>query len=254
MQHDLSATDLVQQLTKVGLRPSERMIATILERGDEVTEPLLALALNTELLMEAEPTSLGPVHALRLLGEIKPGAAAEPILRRLPLPFDEQPTQAAFIWSQEAPQIVARLGAEAFAAALGVADDMDAPPKQRGAGYAALSYLAKTTPELYDQIVAELRTRLSREADKTAKGYLVASLAQLRARDAYAEIMEAFRAKTVDREIISAADARQLLLGSEMEAQLTCALHTLDERYEQHGPYSEEQQRAMAEMARNQGY
>ena len=252
MQHNLSATDLVQQLRKAGLRPSQRMIATILERGDEVIEPLLDLALNTELLTEAEPASLGPVHALRLLGEIKPGTAAEPILRRIPLPFSEQSTQAEFIWSQEAPQIVARLGAEALAASLRVADDLDAPQQQRGAGYAALSYLAKTTPELYDQIVAELRARLSSEADKTAKGYLIASLAQLRARDAYAEVMEAFRAKTVDREIISAADARQLLLGSEMEAQLTCALHTLDERYEQHGPYSEEQQRVMAELARYQ--
>jgi hypothetical protein len=254
MQHNLSATDLVQQLGKVGLRPSERMIATILEHGHEVIEPLLALALDTERLTEAEPASLGPVHALRLLGELQPGAAAEPILRRLPLPLEEKPTQAAFLWAQEAPQIVARFGAEAFAASLRVADDLAAPPQQRGAGYAALSYLAATRPELYDQIVAELHARLSREADKTAKGYLVASLAQLRARSAYTEIMEAFRAKTVDREIISAADARQLLLGSEMEAQLKCALHTLDERYEQHGPYSEEQQRAMAEMARNAGY
>jgi hypothetical protein len=254
MQPNLSATGLVQQLSKVGLRPSEQTIATILERGDEAIESLLALALNTDVLMEAEPTSLGPVHALRLLGEFKPSAAAEPILRRLPLPFDEKPTQAAFIWAQEAPQIVARLGAEALAPSLRVADDLDAPPQQRGAGYAALSYLATTTPELYDQIVAELRTRLSREADKTAKGFLIASLAQLRARAAYNDIMEAFRAKTVDREIISAADARQLLLGSQMEAQLKCALHSLDERYEQHGPYSEEQQRMMAEMARNQGY
>jgi hypothetical protein len=55
--------------------------------------------------------------------------------------------------------------------------------------------------------------------------------------------MAAYRAKRVDREVISAADARQELLGTQSQRQLECALHTLDERYEQHGPYSEEQRR-----------
>jgi hypothetical protein len=254
MQHTLSTSELVQQLRKAGLKPAARTIDAIRARGDEAIEPLLALALDTDSLFEAEPGGLAPLHALRLLGEFQHHAAAEPILRRLPLALDDRPTQAAFLWSQEAPQIVSRFGADALPEIVRVADDMDAPPRQRGAAYAALSYLATTTPELREQIVGELRQRFGRETDSTAKGYLVASLAQLKVRDAYGEIMEAFRNKAVDREIISAADARQLLLGSEVEAQLQCALHTLDERYEQHGPYSEEQQRAMAELARSQGY
>ncbi|HEY0605846.1 MAG TPA: hypothetical protein VGD58_23185 [Herpetosiphonaceae bacterium] len=254
MQHNLSTTDLVQQLRKAGLKPSDRMIAAILERGDEAIEPLLALALDTGSLFEAEPASLAPVHALRLLGEFQAGEAAETILRRLPLTVEDQQTQGAFLWAQEAPQIVARFGAAAMPALLRIADDMDAPPRQRGAGYAALSYMAVTTPELRDQIVDELRQRFGGETNPTAKGYLVGAIAQLKVRDAYPEIMEAFRNKTVDREIISAADARQMLLGNEVQPQLNCALHTLDERYQQHGPYSEEQQRAMAEMARNSGY
>lgn len=254
MQHNLSTTDLVQQLRKAGLKPSERMIAAILERGDEAIEPLLVLALDTNSLFEAEPASLGPVHALRLLGEFQPGEAAETILRRLPLTIEDEQTQGAFLWAQEVPQIVARFGATAMSALLRIADDMDAPPRQRGAAYAALSYMAVTTPELRNQIVDELRQRFSGETDATAKGYLVGSLAQLKVRDAYTEIMAAFRNKAVDREIISAADARQMLLGNEVQPQLNCALHTLDERYQQHGPYSEEQQRAMAEMARNSGY
>ncbi|MBV9786860.1 MAG: DUF1186 domain-containing protein [Chloroflexi bacterium] len=254
MQHNVSTADLIQQLRRAGLKPTDRMIEAIRERGDEAIEPLLALALDTDSLFQPEPAGLGPIHALRLLGEFQPSEAAETILRRLPLMIDEQQTQAAFLWAQEAPQIVARFGAAALPEILRVADDMDAPPRQRGAGYAALSYLAVTTPDLRDQILDELRQRFSRETDRTAKGYLVASLAQLKARDLYPQIMEAFRNKDVDREIISAADARQMLLGTEVQAQLSCALHTLDERYQQHGPYSEEQQRAMAEMARNSGY
>jgi hypothetical protein len=241
-------------LRRVGLRPGERTIAAILQRGDEAITPLLALALETETLKEAEPASLGPLHALRLIGELRPVEAAEPILRHLPVQGDDQPTQASFLWAQEAPQIVARIGADALPIVLGVADDLDAPPLQRGAAFATLGFLATTTPELRDQIVVELRTRLSRETDATVKGYIVATLAQLQARDAYDEIMDAYKTRSVDRSVMSAADARQLLLGTQPQRQLDCALHTLDERYAQHGPYSEEQQRAMAEAARNSGY
>ncbi len=254
MQPDLSTPELVRQLRRVGLRPSARTIEAIVARGAEAVGPLLELALDVDALMGAEPGGLGPVHALRILGELRPVEAAEPILRRLPLPVVEQPPQAAFLWAQEAPQIVANFGAEVLPVVLGVAGDMDAAPLQRGAAFATLGFLATTTPELRDQIIAELRTRLANEPDLTAKGYIVATLAQLKARDAYDEIMALYRNKAVDKSVMPAADARQLLLGTQSQRQLDCALHTLEERYEQHGPYSEEQQRAMAELARSQGY
>lgn len=255
MAHDLTTPELVRNLRRVGLRPSERTIEAIIERGPEAVAPLLELALDTETLMGEEPVSLGPLHALRLLGELRPLEAAEPILRKLPLPIeDQQPTQAAFLWAQEAPQIVARIGSDVLPIALAVADDPAAPPLQRGAAYATLGFLATTTPDLRDRIIGELRPRLERETDDTARGYVVATLAQLKAREAYDSIMAAYRNKTVDRGVMSASDARQLLLGTQAQRQLDCALHSLAERYEQHGPYSEEQQRMMAEQARTAGY
>lgn len=253
MKHDLSTTDLVRQLGRVGLRPSDEMVASIVGRGDEAIAPLLNLALETTTLDEAEPASLGPLHALRLLGELKPTDAARQILERLPLPMNERPTQGAFLWSQEAPQIVAAFGADVLPIVLQIADDPETPPLRRGAAYATLGYLAVTAPDHRDAIVAALHAHLAGETDSSALGYLVAALAQLGARPAYSEIMAAYREKRVDRSIMSAADARQMLLGSTSQRQLDCARHTLAERYEQHGPYSEEQQRAMAEMVRQQG-
>ncbi|MDP9316096.1 MAG: DUF1186 family protein [Chloroflexota bacterium] len=254
MQHDLSTPELVRHLRKVGLRPSQRTIDAILERGDEAAAPLLELALDTEALLGPEPGSLGPLHALRLLGELRPVAAAEPLLRHLPLPVDDRPGQGAFLWAQEAPQIVANFGADVLPVVLAITDDLTTSALQRGAAFATLGFLATTTPELREQIIDELRTRFARETEPTARGYLVATLAQLKARAAYDEIMAAFRDKTVDRSVMSAADARQLLLGTQTQRQLDCALHSLAERYEQHGPYSEEQQQAMAEMAQSRGY
>lgn len=251
--YDVSTADLVRNLRRVGLRPSDRTVAAILERGSDAVGPLLELALDIEALRQPEPASLGPVHALRLLGELKPIEAAAPLLRHLPLPADEQPTQAPFLWSQEVPQIVANLGPEVLPLALEIASDLEAPALQRGSAAATLGFLATTAPELREQIIQALRERLQAEPDATARGYIVATLAQLQARDAYSEIMDAYKDKRVDRSVMSAADARQLLLGTQQQRQLECALHTLDERYEQHGPYSEEQQRAMAEAAQRYG-
>ena len=253
MSNEVATVDLVRQLSRVGLRPSQRTIAAILERGDEAVAPLSELALDTEQLQGSEPASLGPLHALRLLGELKPIEVAEPLLRHLPLEGADQPTQAAFLWSQEVPQIVANLGAEVLPIVLAIANDLTAPALQRGSAVATLGFLAWTTPSLRDQIVAVLRERLRDEPDVTARGYAAAALAQLGAREAYAEIMAAYREKRIDRDVLAAADARQLLLGTQSQRQLDCALHTLDERYEQHGPYSEEQQRAMAEAAQRYG-
>lgn len=250
MQRDISVSELVRNLRRVGLQPDERLIASILEQGENAIQPLLDLALDTAALNEPEPASLGPLHALRLLGELKPIDAAAPLLNALPLPTTEQPTQGAFLWAQEVPQIVANFGPRVLLIALRLAAEPAAPPLQRGAAAATLGFLAAVEPELRSQIITGLRERLREESDPTARGYIVATLAQLRASDAYSEIMAAYAAKNVDRSVMPAADARQLLLGSTGQRQLDCALHTLPERYEQHGPYSEEQQRAMAEMAR----
>lgn len=251
--YDIATSDLVRNLRRVGLRPSDRTIEAILERGSDAVAPLLELALATETLIDEEPTSLGPVHALRLLGQVRPVEAAGPLLRKLPLPVEDQPTQAAFLWSQEAPQIVANFGAEVLPVVLEIASDLEAPALQRGSAAATLGFLATTTPDLRAEIVVALRERLDSEPDATARGYIVATLAQLQAREAYGAIMDAYKDKRVDRSVMSAADARQLLLGTQTQRQLDCALHTLAERYEQHGPYSEEQQRAMAEAAQRNG-
>jgi hypothetical protein len=250
MQRDVSINDLVRNLRRVGLRPDERLIASILEHGENAIGPLLDLALDRAAVAEPEPASLGPLHALRLLGELKPIDAAEPLLNALPLPTQDEPTQGAFLWAQEVPQIVANFGPKVLLIALRLAADADAPALRRGAAAATLGFLAATKPDLRPQIVTGLRERLREESDPTARGYIVATLAQLGASEAYSEIMAAYAAKNVDRNVMPPGDARQLLLGSTGQRQLDCALHTLPERYEQHGPYSEEQQRAMAEMAR----
>jgi ribosomal protein L18 len=234
----------------VVFRSLKHITAQIVERGAEAVAPLLHMALDTSTLGQEEPLSLGPVHALRLLGELRALETAEPLLRKLPLPGDLPPTQAVYVWEQEVPQIVARLGAEVLPVVLDIADDEAASAEQRGAAIETLSYLSATTPDLRDEILAQLRRRFQDANNPTLRAYIVQALAELGAKDMYAPIMAAYRDGSVDRDIISAATARQVLLGSDKQRRIDCANHTLAERYEQLGPYSEEQRRAMAEMQR----
>jgi hypothetical protein len=78
-----------------------------------------------------------------------------------------------FLWAQEAPQIVARFGAEVLPTVLEILDDLAAPAMQRGAAAATLGFLATTTPELRAQIVTELRDHLAHEEDATVTDTLL---------------------------------------------------------------------------------
>ncbi len=250
MQHEISTTGLVRHLRSVGLRPNQRLVEQILARGQEAVAPLLELALDKAALSSDEPTSLGPLHALRLLGELHPIEAAEPLLRNVVLPDDVGPTQAVYLWEEEVPQIVASFGSEVLSIALRIADEETASTGERGAAFETLAFLVATAPSLRDQIIDELRTRLKQTHDPAIKGYIVSALAEIGAGEAYAEVMDAYRAGNIDRNIISAASARQMLLGGSAGRRINCATHTLTERYDHHGPYTEEQQRAIAEMMR----
>lgn len=249
-QLDTPVTNLVRNLRSVGLRPDDRLVEQILARGDDAVAPLLELALDTQRLTQEEPGSLGPIHALRLLGELRPLIMVDPLLRALPLPVDMQTAQALYLWQQEMPQIVARLGADALPHVLAVVDDEGADPEQRGAAVETLSYMGATTPELRAELADLLRTRWTTINNPTVRGYMVEALGELGAKDMYAPVMAAYRDGSVDRDVMSAAEARQALLGGNKDSRMSCANHTLAERYEQHGPYSEEQRRAMAEMQR----
>src|SRR3712207_2409783 len=62
---------VVNQLRRVGLRPSEHQWSAIREAGWSAFPSLLALASDARLLVGPEPAAFGPVHALRLLGEFE---------------------------------------------------------------------------------------------------------------------------------------------------------------------------------------
>jgi hypothetical protein len=242
---------IVAQLRRVGLRPSDRQWELVREAGMRAIEPLLALALDVDRLAESEPAALGPVHALRLLGEL-PAPAPEQIdglLRALP-PDGNLGGQAAFIWWQELPQIVAHWGRAGLEAAKTVLQDEQAGAEPRAVAAETLGYVAEFDTDLKAETVALLREQLRTEQDAYVSAHIVEALGNLRAWKAYEDVMAAYKRGAVDKETISAAEARQQILSDKPHPIAGCLRHTLAERYQRHGPYSEEQRQAMAAQQR----
>lgn len=250
------ATDsqhLVTQLQRAGLRPSDQQMQTIVEAGAQALPDLIELATNGQVAVGAEPAAFGPIHALRLLGEF---ASLEPatitrLLTTLPLPETTTNVQAPYVWRQDLPQIIARSGSVSIEPARAILQDTSANREQRAAAAESLSYIPAVDDALRGEMIALLREQINVETDPYVAAYIATGLANLGASEAYSDIMAAFKRRGIDKGVISAADMRQRLLTSGTK-RLECARHTLAERYDQHGPYTEEQRNQMAEYLRQQ--
>lgn len=236
----ITAGEMVRQLRRCGIEPPERLVQPILRSGEAARAPLLELATGTEQLHEDPPDCYGPIHALRLLGEIPSVEMIEPLLSQLPLPIYTPDDDLPQLWATEAPQIIARIGARALEPLWQLADDPERTATMRGAALEALAYLTAFAPETRKPVVAGLRERLGTTDDQQIRSYLVVALANIGVADVYREVMEHFRAGRVDHSIITPAVARQLLL-TKGHQRLSCVNHSLAERYREHGPRAEEQ-------------
>lgn len=241
MTLDLAIHDYIKQLRRAGHRPGEKLAQHILRAGAAAVGPLLELATDTALLDHDPPECYAPLHALRLLGELRPPRMVAALVRAFELTDDEYEPLARRMWAAELPQILGRLGEAGVAPLWALVDDADATPGQRSAAIVALTFATAVDPELRTPLIAELRERLARCDDRQLAGHLINGLANLGASEAYGEVMARFRTSAVDLDVSSAAQARQLLL-SPTGKRLACALHPLWERYDEHGPTPEQEE------------
>lgn len=248
MKHSLEQA--LEALHRAGLRPTDRLIQEFRESGPEAVPALLALASDTALLAGPEPAALAPLHALRLLAEqpVIDAAVVEQLLGALPLSDPTPNAQASFVWRQDLPMILGRAGRETFEVAAAILRDSEAAPDRRAAAAETISYATAVDESLRPEVITLLRECLSVETDPYLGGYLVDALVNLGAADAYTDVMNAYRRRAVDKSIVSAADARRRLLSRTATTGLMCVSHTLEERYVQHGPFTEEQRRAMVDQ------
>src|SRR5262245_43884910 len=213
MTIDLAIADKVKQLRREGLRPSERLARTITNAGPAAIGPLLALATEVELLHEDEPECFAPIHALRLLGELRPIEVIQPLLRELPVELDYEGEELPEMWADEVPQIIARMGGPAVEPLWRIADDESWNIAARSMALIALTYAASVDSDLRDTLIKGLRERLAHTDDTLIVSHVAVALANLGVRESYSDIMRLYREGRIDQEVLPAAIARQLLLG-----------------------------------------
>jgi hypothetical protein len=242
MTFDLAVGEYVKQLRRAGPRPSEHLVRHILQGGPGAVGPLLALALDNDLLHEDVPDCYAPIHALRLLGELRSTEIIAPLLRALPIEQEYPGEELPILWADEAAQMIGRQGVAAVEPLWAVVDDPEWDMAGRGMALAALTYATSVAPELRDEVVPEVLKRLGQSDDARLTAHLIAALAGLGAGPAYQQVMDLYRAHKVDTSIIPSATARQMLLAPGPASRLQCAQHPLWERYDRHGPHPEEKE------------
>ncbi|KAB8140132.1 hypothetical protein F8S13_25130 [Chloroflexia bacterium SDU3-3] len=235
MTVDFAAREHVQKLRRAGLRPSEALIHTITRSGAAAFAPLLELATNFELFDGEEPEIFAPIHALRLLGELPQLAMIEPLLRKYPVATYGEWDELPRLWATETPQIIGRLGAAAHPALWAIVDSAEWEPTARTMATIALSNTTAVAPELRQPLIEAYRERMRGSEDMVVRTNAVVGLTGLGSSEDYQEIMALYRGSTVNKGVVAASTARQLLLGGG-EKTIACTTHTLAERYEQHGP------------------
>ncbi len=231
-----SSADLVRQLSRAGLRPSERLVQQILAPGPAARSELLKLATSIEDLHEPMPATIGPLHALRLLGELPDVSIIVPLLERLPAPVWGQTDVPSQLYNQEALEMIGRVGAPALPVLLSYADDETHPPLARMLAMACLSYVAIRAPEVRDTVIAEARRRLEADHPWPVGTGAAMALSDLGDKDSYQLVMAAYRAGRVNQEAAPAATARQYLLGGGRPNTANVNL-AFFERYERSGPF-----------------
>lgn len=236
MPVDTPVADLVRQLGRVGLRPDDRLVARIVEQGPAARAELLRLASDIDALHSELPASLGPLHALRLLGELPDLTLIAPLLGALPVPIYGDEDVPARLYATEVLQIIGRVGEPAVAALWAYADDEANAELTRAAAVGALAYVATYAPAVREAVLAEARRRLELDLPVPLATGVVTLIAELGDAASYQAVMAAYRAGRVDRSQAPAAAARQFLLGGGRK-DLTCVNHPLGERYDHHGPH-----------------
>lgn len=233
MTIDIDLHEYIRQLRTVGAEMPIPLAQRIIAGGELAVPALVALAVDAELLNNATPLCYAPLHALRLLGEIRSLACIAPLIHAgVPAAPDKTREQRATIWDGEIPQMIARIGQPAYAPLLDLLDDDHTSNIGHHRAAIALAYLSVDSPDMLAAIVAALEARLgSSDTDRNASVAL--ALANMGAEQSYGAVMNAYKAGLLSKDAVQPGPLRQLLL-SRSNARLACVNHPLGERYAHH--------------------
>jgi len=181
--------------------------------GSEQIPDLIRMVTDDTLHFADGDTPLiwAPLHAWRLLGELKAPEAVEPLIslfRRLDEDFDD--------WiADEVPDVLVQIGASALSPLIAFLNDATNGTYSRNEAASAIAKLAETYPDVRDSCIAALKTQLEQYAQQPGEfnGFLVWMLLDLHAAEALPIIERAFAAGRVDENSVGDWEDIQLEFG-----------------------------------------
>ena len=181
--------------------------------GQEDIPDLIRMVLDDDLYW-ANSESLevwAPVHAWRVLGQLRAEAAVEPLLKRLGEIDDDDSDWV----SEEVPQVLTMIGAPAIAPLAAFLADPTHDTWSCVAAAESLGGIGKHHPETKTACVAALTKVLEQfeDNDRTVNAFIISNLLSLKAVQA-AQLMErAFAADAVDLSIAGDWEEVQIEMG-----------------------------------------
>lgn len=188
---------------------------------------LLRMLEDDFLWYESDPDeaeSYAPIHAWRVLGQIGDPAAIEPLISLLPR-IDEDNND----WiGEDFPGLLAQFGPAAISPIESFINGDESPTYAVVAAQEALKEIARLHPEVRSRCVEFLSETLNRESfpgieeedTRTVRGFILSSLIDLGAREAFPAIEAAFKKDIVDLSISGDLEEVQVELGL-LEKRLT---------------------------------
>jgi hypothetical protein len=178
---------------------------------------LIEMALDETLYQtEEDPVYWAPIHAWRILGQLRAEAAIDPLIRVLHRWGDEKSDWWEWV-NEEMPTIFSLIGATSVTALATYAEDPAHSVFCSGTAVCSIEEVGKQHPESRADCVKALSQLLEKGTQNSPElnGYIVCSLADLQAVDPESlDVIErAFAADSVDQAFIGDWDDFQVSVG-----------------------------------------
>ena len=184
----------IRTLVADGLHTDEETVRGILDAGEEAFPRLARVATYDEYWRASN--GWAPICAIHLLAEI--GHCRAPLAINTAI-LDHHGETGDWL-TEEAPYVLARMGAGAVPATTALMRHVDTDAYVRLAAAGALIITASKHPEAKPGIVASIKDAAHREADDTMKMMLVDSLLDLRDPDLYEYLRDAVETGFIPRD------------------------------------------------------
>jgi tetratricopeptide (TPR) repeat protein len=199
----------MRALFTLGKPKPDYSYSELAENLREYVPQLIQLALDGDInkLKETDPAVWSPLHALAILGELRPVEAVEPLLEMMDWDDDWMETQL--------PEVYGAIGASALPALKAFAVDSSNDQWARGRALASLSAVAQEHEGTRDEVVRFFINFLDRPGagssveEESLTASLICDLGDLQAIESYEAIRRAFDENRVDVTIVQLDDVER---------------------------------------------